>query len=381
VGAGIGGLAAARGLQNLGHECVVYEQAEALRLSGAAVTIWPNGSAALTELRIPPEWLGQRIDRFELRSAQGRMMGVLDGVRLARRFGVPVMVIPRRRLLQRLAEGLASDRLRFAHTCTAVRQDESGATVQFENGDSVTVDLVIGADGYRSAVRTAVLGGGPAEPTGWAEWQGLSQISTHLAHGHQSLSLTDKNGACGLMPAGEGMLQWWFVVPWAPDSPRPSSVVSMLRERFGSWMDPVPEVLDEVSDDEVNLWPYVRHRVPRSLSVGRVVLLGDAVHAMPPTLSQGANQTLEDAMVLTAQLRAAPLSSALRGYNRARRRRAAVVSRLAARSPAQDPDAAWVRSFVVPPAVSTWLFGSLLRVVSNSLGLRTLHDGRAGRSA
>jgi FAD-dependent urate hydroxylase len=294
-------------------------------------------------------------------------MGALDGVRLARRFGVPAMVIPRHRLLQRLAEGMASDCLRFAHTCREVRHHKWGATLEFENGDSATVDLVIGADGYRSAVRTAVLGGGPAEPTGWAEWQGLSQISTRLTHGHESLSLTDKNGACGLMPAGEGMLQWWFAVPWAPNDPRPSSVISMLRERFGSWMPPVPELLDAVSDAEVNFWPYVRHRVPKSLVVGRVVLLGDAVHAMPPTMSQGANQTLEDAMVLTAQLRAAPLSRALRGYDRARRRRVAVVSRLAARSPAQNPDAAWVRSFVVPATLSTWFFGSLLRAVSNSL--------------
>lgn len=381
VGAGIGGLAVARGLQSLGHDCVVYEQAKALRLSGAAVTIWPNGSAALTELRIPLEGLGQRIDRFELRSAQGRMMGAIDGVRVARRFGVPAMVIPRRRLPQRLAEGLASGSLRFAHPFRAVRLDESGATVEFENGDSATVDLVVGADGHRSAVRTAVLGGGPAEPTGWAEWQGLSQVSTRLTDGHQALLLTDKDGACGLMPAGEGRLQWWFTVPGTPDTPRPSSVVSMLRERFGSWMPPVPELLDGMSDAEVNFWPYVRHRVPRSLFVGRVVLLGDAVHAMPPTMAQGANQTLEDAMVLTAQLRSAPLSSALRGYDHARRRRVAAVSRLAARSPAQDPDAAWVRSLVVPTSLSTWFFGSLLRAVGNSLGVRTPHDGRTGKSA
>ncbi len=49
-----------------------------------------------------------------------------------------------------MAEGLASDCLRFAHTCGALRHHESGATLEFENGDSATVDLEIGADGYQS---------------------------------------------------------------------------------------------------------------------------------------------------------------------------------------------------------------------------------------
>jgi FAD-dependent urate hydroxylase len=141
----------------------------------------------------------------------------------------------------------------------------------------------------------------------------------------------------------------------------------MLRERFGSWMSPVPDLLDAVSDDEVTFWPYVRHRVPQSLVNRRVVLLGDSAHAMPPTLGQGANQTLEDAMVLTAKLRSAPLSAALDAYDHARRRRVAAVSRMAARSPAQDTDAAWMRFVAVPTPLVTSLFGSLLRAFSNSL--------------
>jgi 2-polyprenyl-6-methoxyphenol hydroxylase-like FAD-dependent oxidoreductase len=59
VGAGIAGLATAVGLQRVGHDCVVYEEAPELRLSGAAVTLWPNGAGALVQLGGPVEGLGR----------------------------------------------------------------------------------------------------------------------------------------------------------------------------------------------------------------------------------------------------------------------------------------------------------------------------------
>ena len=370
AGAGIGGLAVARGMERVGHECAVYEQAEALRVSGAAVTLWPNGIAALSRLGVSVDGLGRRMDRLEIRSAQGRRISVIDGTRLARRFGVPAIVVPRRQLIEHLAEGLSPNTVHFGQGCVGVRQDGAGAILEVDNGELVAGDLVVAADGHRSAVRTSLLGGGPAEPTGWAEWQGLSRFADQFTDGYSSLSLVDKDGACALMPAGEGLLQWWFAVRWAPDTPRPPSVVSMLRDRFGSWISPVPELLETLSDDGINFWPYVRHRVPKSLATGRVVLVGDAAHAMPPTFGQGANQTLEDAAVLTAQIRNESVASAVRGYDRARRHRAAAVSRLALRSPAQDAQTPWARFTTIPPTPFTWFFGSFLWAVSNSLRQR-----------
>ncbi len=374
VGAGIAGLAVASGLHRLGIHCLVYDEAEGLRLTGAAVTVWPSGFAALARLGVPIEGLGRRIDRLETRSPAGRSLFVIDGERLSRRFGVPAMVVPRRRLLQRLAEGLPPDSLRFAHACRTVRPQAAKVSIEFDNGGSDEADLVVGGDGHRSTVRSSVFGGGPAETTGWAEWQGLSHLSIPLTDGHVSLTIIGKHGACGLMPAGDGLLQWWFATPWSSGSPRPLSVVSMLQDRFGSWISPVPDLLRSISDADVNFWPYVRHRVPKSLVAGRVVLIGDAAHAMPPTLAQGANHALDDAAVLTHALRSGPVSSALSTYDRSRRRRVTMASRLAARPPAQDTDAASAKlAAAVPASLSTWCFGSFLRMVSTSLAKTPTH--------
>lgn len=88
---------------------------------------------------------------------------------------------------------------------------------------------------------------------------------------------TGPAGLCGLMPAGEGLLQWWFDQRWRPDDPVPASTVAVLRERFGNWAAPVRDVLAEVSDDDVGFIPHYRHRVPRIWGAGPVTLIGDAV--------------------------------------------------------------------------------------------------------
>ena len=110
----------------------------------------------------------------------------------------------------------------------------------------------------------------------------------------------------------------------------------MLRERFGDWAPPVREVLAAVTDDETGFFPHYRHRVPRTWGSGRITVIGDAAHSMPPTRAQGANQALEDAWALAAALSNAAdaerrhrHSGALRAFERARSRKASVVSRQA----------------------------------------------------
>ncbi len=368
VGAGIGGLAAAVGLQRIGYDCVVFEEADALRLSGAGVTIWPNGAQALIRLGISIDGLGRRMDRLETRSAEGRLLYAIDGRRLADRFGVPVMMVPRRDLLERLADALAPGSVLFGRKCERVESGQFDAAVSFADHQPESAGLVVGSDGHRSAVRRSLFGDGSAQPTGWIEWQGLTAVPTSVTNGAVSVVAVEKTGACALIPAGENLTQWWFAMPNTPATRTPSSVVAMLRQRFGGWLAPVSTLLDGLSDQDANLWIYVRHRVPSSLFAHRVVLVGDAAHAMPPTLGQGANQALEDAATLSTALSLASPDAGLVAYDRARRHKSAVVSRLARRAPAQDP-AAWSTRLTarVPVGVSTWAFGSLLQAVSTVL--------------
>src|SRR5262245_43624201 len=132
--------------------------------------------AVLGDLGVRIDGAGQRIGAVDVRSAGGRPLMVLDAERLEARLGAPTMVIPRRSLLARLAEELPEDTVRFGARCARLDDDGRAVRVGTEDGTEYSGDLVIGADGIRSRVRTALFGSGPgtdAAPTGVATWQGL----------------------------------------------------------------------------------------------------------------------------------------------------------------------------------------------------------------
>jgi FAD-dependent urate hydroxylase len=336
IGAGVGGLSVAKGLIDQGHEVRVYEHADALREGGAGVTIWSNGTAALRDLGIELDGIGRQLHSLRSLTENGRLLWEADLDEVTEVLGSPTVEVPRHALLTRMAETLPTEVFRFGRRCTGVREHADHVVAEFFDGSSETGDLVVGADGQRSVVRQSVLGGESARLTGWASWQGLTRSDLPVAHGSQTLNIAGRTGHCGLIPAGEGLLHWWFDLPWREGDPLLS--VADLRRAFHGWPDPVAELLATISDDDLGFFPHIRHQVPRVWGGRRSTLLGDAVHAMPPAVAQAANQTLEDAWLLTRHLGGEAdddLAPVLRTYEQQRRPRVVKVSRTAALTSAQ----------------------------------------------
>jgi FAD-dependent urate hydroxylase len=168
VGAGVGGLAAARALGADGHRVIVFERAQGTRRAGAAVTLWSNGTGVLADLGVRLDGVGARIDALEQRTADGRLLLRVDVARSAARYGHPHLCLPRRRLLELMGNGLPAGTVQFGRRAVAVHEDADGARVEFEDGGAERGDLMIGADGRSSVVRERVWGRDPAEPSGWA---------------------------------------------------------------------------------------------------------------------------------------------------------------------------------------------------------------------
>ncbi|MEV2271382.1 FAD-dependent oxidoreductase [Nonomuraea africana] len=336
IGAGVGGLAVARGLLAAGHRVRVYEQAPGRRTSGAALTIFTNGHAVLNDLGVSLDGVGGRVDRIDAMTSDGRLRTRVSVAHAADRFGFDTKAISRRDLLDRLADGLPDDLTQYGVGCRSVTQDDGQVTATFSDGSTAKADLLIGADGHHSVVRRQLWGDGTVQPATFGTWQGLSAIDIPLTHSHLSLMITGREGACGLMPAGDGMLQWWFDVRWSPTDPRPIAPLAELRRRFGHWASPVPEVLAAASEDDLNFFGHHWNKVRRVWGEGRITLLGDAAHTMPPTLGQGANQTLEDVWVLMRELAKGGADPAvrLRAYEKARYPHISLVSGMARRNPA-----------------------------------------------
>ncbi|HTR90354.1 MAG TPA: NAD(P)/FAD-dependent oxidoreductase [Trebonia sp.] len=366
AGAGIGGLAAARALLADGHDVAVFEQAPALREGGAAVTLWSNGTGILSELKVSLDGVGARIDVMEQRDHRGRLLLSVDVSRAAAHYGHPHVCLPRRRLLERLAEGLPPATVSYGSACTGFTQDGTGVRVDFADGSYQRGDALIGADGRNSVIRDALWGGDPAEPSGWATWQGVTPIAHRVTSSSHGVLFTGEAGLCGLMPAGEGLLQWWFDQRWTPSAPLPASPVAVLREQFGDWAPQVRDVLSVVTDMDAGFFPHYRHAVPASWGAGSVTLVGDAAHSMPPTRAQGANQALEDVWTLAAALRQdGNVTEALRRYERTRSPKASFVARQAAKEGTNQIQPWMIR--LVPGGLAAGLYTRWLRQASNYL--------------
>jgi FAD-dependent urate hydroxylase len=363
VGAGVSGIAVARGLLRDGHDVTVFDQRARVTAGGGAVTIWSNGATVLDQLGVDMDGAGQLLSGVRVMTSTGRPLVTVDLNTMVSRLGAPVRMVPRRVLLERLLEGFPTDRIRRNSRAASVVRTPNGVRVDFEDGSSANGDLLIGADGLHSMVRAGV-GAAPAKPTGWCSWQGLVTLRK-IADPHVATMMIGEGGNLGLWPAGGSDLQWWFDLPWSPDFVRPRRPIDMIRSHFAGWSDTVDHVLATLTDDDLapSPFPHFRHPIPRA-GRGAVTLLGDAAHTMAPTLAQGTNQALLDTMVLRKALSASPkdngdLCKALRWYENTRRPKVRAVSWVTTQQVSRR-EAVLRPAALIPDRAMTWALTAFL---------------------
>jgi 2-polyprenyl-6-methoxyphenol hydroxylase-like FAD-dependent oxidoreductase len=373
VGAGVGGISVARGLLRDGHDVTVVERRPDVTAGGGAVTIWPNGAAVLEQLGVEMAGAGQPLTTLRIEMSSGLRMSTIDLAAIGDQLGAPVRMVPRRVLLERLLEDFPADHVRLNSAVVAARNTTEGVRVEFDDGSCDTSDLVVGADGLHSTIRSAV-GAAAASPTGWCSWQGLITMPD-IPDECTATNIIGSGANLGLWPAGGHDLQWWFDLPWSTDFVRPERPIELIRRTFRGWSAAVDQVLARLTDDDLepSPFPHYRHPIPRTKRAGALTLLGDAAHTMPPFLAQGTNQALLDAMVLGRALADfqngtsrgdGGLSGALRWYENTRRRRVAAVSRVAALQVSQ-PEPRLRPATLIPDRLATLALTAFLRSVSH----------------
>ncbi|MET8865007.1 NAD(P)/FAD-dependent oxidoreductase [Nonomuraea sp. NPDC004580] len=354
IGAGVAGLALARGLLRKGHDVEVYEESPEPRTAGGSVSLWPGSTAILEELKVDWAGVGRRLETLESWAPDGRRLLTLDLTVPERRFGHPVVHVARSELVELLADGVP-----VTYGARAEHVVPERAEARLSDGRTVRGDVLVGADGRRSAVRSALWGADAATLSPWVTWQGFTTEPTLLTESRRAVMIAGRHGLCGLIPAGRGRLLWWFDVRSAPGRPfwaGDPHVVERLRERFGEWADPVPKVLASIED--IDFFPHHRQPIPKVWGRGPTTLAGDAAHTMPPTMAQGANQALEDAWLLSRSI------GDLRAYEKARSK---VVRRPARLAATEATDMQRPIAGLLPDGLMTRVYTLLLRRYSNYL--------------
>jgi 2-polyprenyl-6-methoxyphenol hydroxylase-like FAD-dependent oxidoreductase len=367
VGGGIAGLASAIALQRTGREVVVLERAPELRGIGAGISLWPNAVHALRRLGLGDavEGAGAVAHDAVLRSWRGSQLGASITAQLAGRFGAPLVIVHRARLQAVMRQAVGPGAVRLGVECVGVTQGEYEASVQLSPGAVEHAALVIGADGLRSCVRSALFGDGPPRYAGLTAWRGVVPLDDGLRRRISSGESFGHGSLFGIARLNGSQAYWWASARRVEsDGDEPAGEKASLLRAFSGWHAPIPELV-AATPPEAIIRTCLYERAPLArVNAGRVALVGDAAHPMLPNLGQGACQAIEDAVVLADELAGTDdVVAALARYSALRARHTAAVVKASSRMS---------RIAHLQGPVASGLRNGLMRASTSSVSLRRL---------
>lgn len=328
VGAGIAGLTTAAALTQAGLACQVFEQTPYLAEVGAGLQLAPNAVRLLRRLGLDEQLdrVAVRAEAIEMRrwSDSTLIMSTPLGDECEKRFGAPYYTVHRAHLHQCLRELLPDGVLRLGMRCCRLSEKSDAVELAFQNGRRTHVDLVVGADGIHSVVREQLVHDQPRF-SGQAVYRGLVpavRLPRLTEDPKVRLWLGPGRHCVSYLVAGGAWISFGATTPadgWRTESWSATGQVEEMVKAYQGWHPAVLELLSAA--DSVRHWALHDRDTITSWSTDRLTLVGDAAHPMLPFLAQGANQAIEDAVVLAQCLRTAgsdEFAPALRRYERIR---------------------------------------------------------------
>ena len=310
AGAGLGGLATSVALAQRGWSVRVHERSDSLRMFGAGIWLWENGLRSLAALGVEQEATrrARRIETLVARDQHGRPL-------MQRSFGEKDRMVlpPRADLYDALIARAQELDVEIITSSVAVAARAEGE-LELDNGKILTGDLVVAADGVYSRVRESLL---------------LTRRVDYLDEGYTRMLIPRRDED----PPTE-ITEYWsgsrrLLYDPCTDDLNYVCLCCNVDDVVGrqvpvdkdSWLASFPQlgsIIERI--DEVGRWDRAMRVTCRDWSRGSVVLVGDAAHAQPPNLGQGANLTFQNALSLADYLdRGTDVPAALQAWEKAER--------------------------------------------------------------
>lgn len=330
IGGGIGGLTSAIALRQRAFAVTVIEKDPNWSVYGVGIIQQGNVLRAVDALGILDRYVGAGVgfDAVEVFAPDGTKVARVPSHRLLDEY--PANLGVGRRAMQSVLGDTAKEAgadIRLGVTADAIEDDGEQVHVRFSDGRAASYDLVVGADGVHSQTRATIF---PESETPRFTGQGVWRYNLPRPAGLDALQVYNGRIGAGLVPISADTM-YMYLTTAEPGNPRypQDRLAADMRAKTASCAPAIRELAKQItSNEDVVYRPLEALLVEGPWHKGRVVLLGDAVHATTPHLGQGAGLAIEDSLVLAEELaRHDDIEAALGAYRSRRFERCAYIVR------------------------------------------------------
>ena len=324
VGAGIAGLALAAGLERHGITPTVVEVQTASLSRGLALMLTSNATLGLRRLGLDGTVIerGRVLEHIVQTGASGNPIDQHD-FRPANHRYAPTLGITRDALIDGLASAVRAP-INYATTVVSAGDSASTVDVAFSDGTRATFDLVVGADGLHSAVRKLIYPNICPMYRSFCAWRTVMDCPD----GDAVFRIRSRPGCLlGSFQVGTDLV-YAFLLAHHAEAPALSrhEHLDRFKELASAFPGTIPSLIQQQQDPAQVIFVPVQEVETPTYHQGRILLIGDAAHAFPPLLAQGAAMALEDAAALAEVLgETSDIDEVLRGYESRRRPRVETI--------------------------------------------------------
>lgn len=301
VGGGIAGLTFTALLQQRGFKPTLVERIPEYGSVGYVIVLWPSGSRILKGLGVYRDLLdvGLQFTTYNVSDEQGQMLNSYSVKSVTEKYG-PMLSTYRPDLIDVIKKAVDPGSIRMNTTVEKIDQTNDEVYVTFSDGTEETYDLVVGCDGVRSKTRNMVFGDVPLSHSGmngWSFW-----VKPSIAKTLQIAEYWGTGKFFGVWPTKGRLSVFTSIRNDARELDPVESRIDRIQENFKNFGGIVPEILEELDDPNEIFHGHYNDLIMKKWHKGRVVLVGDAAHAILPTAGGGVSMAMESAAVLADEL-------------------------------------------------------------------------------
>lgn len=336
IGAGPGGMAAALAAYRVGFRVSLFERYGEIKAAGNILNLWPPPQKVLRLIGVDTRDLGAACHTVFQRADGKLRADVHLTPEVEREYGGGFIGLLRWGLYKRMLDALPAGVLKLDHRAIGLEDGDGGVKISFEDRASVEADVVVGADGINSFVRSTLWGEKPIRHQklhlvgGYVFVDGAAPTEGVIAHDE-----TTQGSYTPIRHEGQSGYEWWILEACDPGTPMKEDLIEFARNRGMRFSKKLQSLIEATPREHLQRWE-IRDRPPlKQWSKGRITLLGDAAHPTSPYAAYGAGMSIEDGYFLARELSAGDVSDrqfvrkALQAYEDRRKPHTARVSQQA----------------------------------------------------